>query len=64
MGKVSLVKTKGNLKQELQQALDLIGGLDTYVHPGDKIMLKPNLNGLEGYTNRKLVASLIEIRTG
>ncbi|MGA1874465.1 MAG: DUF362 domain-containing protein [bacterium] len=61
MGKVSLVRTKGNLKQELQQALTLIGGLDTYVHPGDKVMLKPNLNGLEGYTRRELVASLIEL---
>jgi len=61
MGKVSLVRTRGNLKQELHEALDFIGGLDTYVHPGERIMLKPNLNGLEGYTRRELVASLIEL---
>ncbi len=61
MGKVSLVKTKGKLKHELYEAINLIGGLEKYVNSTDKIMLKPNLNGLEGYTNIKLVESLIEL---
>ncbi|MDD5678551.1 MAG: DUF362 domain-containing protein [Kiritimatiellae bacterium] len=61
MGKVSLVKTHRGIKEGLSDALDLIGGLGCYVTHGDRVMLKPNLNGIEGCTNKQLVESLIQL---
>jgi uncharacterized protein (DUF362 family) len=63
MGQVSLVRTNQNqgIKGSLNEALDLIGGLGRYIKRSDKVMLKPNLNGLEGYTNKELVESLIQL---
>jgi len=61
MGCVSITRTKGNIKRALSDALSLIGGLETYVRKGDKVMLKPNLNGTEGVTNIELVEGLIQM---
>ncbi len=61
MGKVSLVKTHGGVKESLGKALDLIGGLGRYVKRNDRVMLKPNLNGVEGCTDRDLVEALIQL---
>ncbi len=61
MGQVSLVRTNRGIKESLNEALDLIGGLGHYIKRSDKVMLKPNLNGLEGYTNKELVESLIQL---
>lgn len=61
MGKVSLVKTDRGVKESLSRALDLIGGLGRYIRCGDRVMLKPNLNGAEGYTDRDLVEALIQL---
>lgn len=61
MGKVSLVKINRGMKESLSHALDLIGGLGRYIRCGDRVMLKPNLNGAEGYTDRDLVESLIQL---
>lgn len=61
MGKVSLVKTRRGIKESLSDALDRIGGLSCYVSHGDRVLLKPNLNGVEGCTDRKLVESLIQL---
>jgi uncharacterized protein (DUF362 family) len=61
MGKVSLVKIDRGVKESLSHALDLIGGLGRFIRRGDKVMLKPNLNGAEGYTDKDLVESLIQL---
>ena len=61
MGTVSLVKTDHGIKPALVRALDLLGGLDRFVRRTDRVMLKPNLNGDEGCTNRDLVEALIQL---
>jgi uncharacterized protein (DUF362 family) len=61
MGKVSLVRTAEGIKEGLSKAIDLIGGLGHFVQKSDQVMLKPNLNGLEGYTNKELVEALIQL---
>jgi len=61
MGKVGIVKTTQGIKKGLTHALDLIGGLGHYIKKNDKVLLKPNLNGVEGCTNRELVESLIQL---
>ena len=61
MGKVSIVRTGVGIKQALSEALDLIGGFGTYVRHDDLVLLKPNLNGVEGFTKRKLVEALIQL---
>ena len=61
MGKVSLVKTSEGIKKGLCKAIDLIGGPSHFIQKSDQVMLKPNLNGLEGYTNIALVEALIQL---
>ena len=61
MGKVSLVRTNQGIAKSLSGALDLIGGLRQYINADDRVMLKPNLNGVEGCTNKDLVESLIQL---
>ncbi len=45
MNKVAVVKCKdyNNIKTRLKRALDLIGGIDKYIKPGMKVLLKPNM---------------------
>ncbi|MEW5803435.1 MAG: DUF362 domain-containing protein [bacterium] len=70
MGKVSLVKINQGIaetkkikeiKESLTVALGLIGGLGHYIDRNDRVMLKPNLNGLEGFTDKALVEALIQL---
>jgi uncharacterized protein (DUF362 family) len=61
MAKVSIVRTDLGVKQALSKAVDLIGGFETYVSHADLVLLKPNLNGAEGFTNRELVEALIQL---
>jgi uncharacterized protein (DUF362 family) len=61
MGKISVVKTQMGIKPALIRALDLVGGLNCFVGRSDRVMLKPNLNGEEGYTDRNLVEALIQL---
>ena len=61
MGKVSLVKTTEGIKEGLSKAVDLIGGMNHFVQKSDRVLLKPNLNGLEGDTNKELVEALIRL---
>ncbi|HEX7628442.1 MAG TPA: DUF362 domain-containing protein, partial [Candidatus Methanoperedens sp.] len=61
MGKVSIVRTNKGIKSSLQKALDLIGGLESYISRDERVMLKPNLNGTEGITNIELVEALIQL---
>ncbi len=61
MGKVSLVKTDRGIRQAVSRALELLGGLGRHVARGDRVLLKPNLNGVEGCTDRELVEALIRL---
>ncbi len=61
MGKVSLVKATRGIKQGLYEAIELIGGLEKYVKSNETVLLKPNLNGLDGFTNRELVEALLQL---
>jgi uncharacterized protein (DUF362 family) len=61
MAKVSVVRTKAGIKQGLCDAIELIGGLAAFVGHGDTVLLKPNLNGIEGSTNKELVESLLQL---
>jgi uncharacterized protein (DUF362 family) len=61
MGRVSIVRTDQGIREGLVQAMDLIGGLPKYISAGDKVLLKPNLNGADVYTNKELVGALIEM---
>jgi len=61
MGKVSVVRTDQGIRESLIRSLDLIGGLGAYVSRSDSVLLKPNLNGADVYTNKELVGSLIEL---
>jgi uncharacterized protein (DUF362 family) len=61
MGKVSLVRTAGGIRQALIKALDLVGGLGRFVSRSDRVLLKPNLNDDQVYTSPELTAALIEL---
>jgi uncharacterized protein (DUF362 family) len=61
MGKASIVRTEQGVRESLSQALDLIGGLASYISRQDRVLLKPNLNGAEVYTDKELVGGLIEM---
>lgn len=61
MGRVSIVRHNGNVKDSLSRALDLIGGLGRYVNPNDRVLLKPNLNDTAVFTNISLTESLIQM---
>ena len=41
---VSKVPADADIKQSVKQAIDLIGGIDKAIQPGDNVTLKPNLN--------------------
>ena len=61
MGRVSLVRHKGNVKDSLSRSLDFIGGLRRYVGPNDRVLLKPNLNDVAVFTNISLTESLVQM---
>jgi len=61
MGKVSIVKADRGIKQGLYDAIQLIGGMESYVGCNDKVMLKPNLNGADSFTSRELVEALLQL---
>ncbi len=41
---VSKVPVDADIKQSMKQAIDLIGGINKAIQPGDNVTLKPNLN--------------------
>jgi len=61
MGKVSIVRTSEGIRQAVSNFLDLIGGLDSFISRRDRVLVKPNLNGVEGCTNLELTESLIRM---
>ncbi len=46
---VSKVIAEADLKTSIQQAVNLIGGLDKIIESGDKVTIKPNLNTADPY---------------
>jgi uncharacterized protein (DUF362 family) len=46
---VSKVMVNGNLRKTIKKSIDLIGGLESIVHSGDVVTLKPNLNTADPY---------------
>jgi len=46
---VSKVAASADLKSSVQGAVDLIGGIDKVIGPGDKVTIKPNLNTADPY---------------
>ena len=46
---VSKVLAEADLKTSIQQAVDLIGGIDKVIRPDDKVTIKPNLNTSDPY---------------
>jgi uncharacterized protein (DUF362 family) len=61
MGMVSIAKTDRGIKEGLQQALSLLGGLRRFINHNDTVMLKPNINGTEGVTDKTLIEALIQL---
>lgn len=61
MGKVSITRIKNNLKESLNNSIELIGGLKTILNKEDNILIKPNLNDFESFTSVKLIESLIQL---
>ena len=41
---VSKVKTSGNLRADIEKAVELIGGFKSFIQPGDLVTIKPNMN--------------------
>ncbi|HNS33042.1 MAG TPA: DUF362 domain-containing protein, partial [bacterium] len=63
MGKVSIVRANKDLRESIERAIGLIGGLETFVNHQDRVMLKPNVNGTEAGTSLLVTEALINIIT-
>ena len=61
MGTISIRRTDDGLERALAAALEGIGGLSAYIKPGDRVLLKPNINGTEGATDLGLVEAIISL---
>ncbi len=46
---VSKVQTTENLRTDIEKAVELIGGFDQLIQPGDLVTIKPNLNTADPY---------------
>ena len=40
---VSIVKVKDSIEAAIERAIDLIGGIDKFIKPGNRVIIKPNL---------------------
>ena len=49
------------MRTAVERALEDIGGLDQLVSPGDRVVLKPNINGTECVTSVGVVETLLEL---
>jgi uncharacterized protein (DUF362 family) len=61
VGCVGLIRNTGHITHSLSEVLGLIGGLACYVTPSDRVLLKPNLNGVDGCTDLSLTESLVRM---
>jgi len=61
---VSKVSYKGDLRESIELAVSLIGGIQKIVHKGDTILLKPNYNTADpfpGSSDPSFIKTIIEI---
>lgn len=61
---VSKIKAKENPRQDIQKAVDAIGGFKKIINEGDKILLKPNYNSADSppaSTEPKFLKALVEL---
>lgn len=61
MGRVSIVRIHNDLKQSLDETIELLGGIKAFVQKHDRVLLKPNLNDFECFNSTELTAVLIEL---
>lgn len=61
MYRVSVSKAIRGVHAALVEALALIDGLESFVAPGDRVLIKPNLNGEEGFTAPDLTIALVAL---
>jgi uncharacterized protein (DUF362 family) len=58
---VSIRKASRDIREGVRTALEDLGGLGRYVTPGDRVVLKPNMNGTECVTDLRVVEAVIEL---
>lgn len=61
---ISKVAAEADLKTSIQRAVNLIGGLDKVIEPGDKVTIKPNFNTADPYpasSDPKFIKALGEV---
>jgi uncharacterized protein (DUF362 family) len=58
---VSIARSDPCIEEGLIAALRLIGGLEAFVTPGDRVLIKPNLNAEEGFTHPGLTTVLVRL---
>ncbi len=67
MSKVSLIKTDNysQIKSDIKACVNLLGGFNKYIKKGDKVLLKPNLFGIDSpehsATNLKFVFAVADL---
>lgn len=61
MDTVSVLKTKGDMYEDIVTLLEPLGGLAKYVRPRDRVLIKPNLNDTGLVTNIDLTDALITL---
>jgi uncharacterized protein (DUF362 family) len=44
MNTITKIKSSSNLKADIQKILQPLGGISAFIKPGDKVLLKPNIN--------------------
>ena len=64
MPKVSVVKVRSDLEDEIERLIHLAGG-EEFIVPGDTVLLKPNIHAIQSYTtggttNPYVVAALVK----
>ncbi len=61
MHRVSISRVTRGVHAALVEALALVGSLESFVAPGDRVLIKPNLNGEEGFTAPDLTIALVAL---
>jgi uncharacterized protein (DUF362 family) len=65
--KIALIKSENyqNIKDKIKSTLNLLGGIENFIHPGQKVLLKPNLFGYDcpkhAATNLEFLSAIIDI---
>ncbi len=61
MSRVSIARTTASISMAVEHALELVGGMASFASPGDRALIKPNLNGDEGFTHPEVTAALVRL---